>query len=96
MTFASQLKTADFGKPRTEENCPWLYNNTNKSAEYIEKEFGKEHTPVENPYDFPENKCPEGKKQVLHRLNGFAKPGQVMAVMGASGSGKTSFLNVLG
>jgi ABC-type multidrug transport system ATPase subunit len=29
-------------------------------------------------------------------LNGFAKPGEVMAIMGASGSGKTSFLNVLG
>ena len=44
----------------------------------------------------PKNNCPQGKKKVLHGLNGFAKPGQIMAVMGASGSGKTSFLNVLG
>ena len=35
-------------------------------------------------------------KQVLHGLTGFAKPGQLMAIMGASGSGKTSFLNILG
>ena len=37
-----------------------------------------------------------GRKQILHGLCGYAKPGQLMAVMGASGSGKTSFLNVLG
>ena len=35
-------------------------------------------------------------KKVLHNLSGFAKPGQMMAIMGASGSGKTSLLNVLG
>ena len=28
-------------------------------------------------------------------MSGFAKPGQVMAIMGASGCGKTSFLNIL-
>jgi ABC-type multidrug transport system ATPase subunit len=39
---------------------------------------------------------PANKKQILHGLSGFAKPGQLMAVMGASGSGKTSLLNVLG
>lgn len=33
---------------------------------------------------------------VLHGLSGYAKPGQLMAIMGASGSGKTSLLNVLG
>ena len=38
----------------------------------------------------------QSTKQVLHDLTGFAKPGQVMAIMGASGSGKTSFLNILG
>lgn len=36
------------------------------------------------------------EKQVLHHLSGYAKPGQVMAIMGASGCGKTSFLNILG
>ena len=38
----------------------------------------------------------KGTKQVLHGLTGYAKPGQLMAIMGASGSGKTSFLNILG
>ena len=36
------------------------------------------------------------RKNILHGLTGYAKPGQLMAIMGASGSGKTSFLNVLG
>jgi len=42
------------------------------------------------------NRLPANKKQILHGITGFARPGQVMAVMGASGSGKTSLLNVLG
>lgn len=33
---------------------------------------------------------------ILHNLSGYAKPGQLTAIMGASGSGKTSLLNVLG
>lgn len=39
----------------------------------------------------------DGKhKQILHKLTGYAKPGQILSIMGASGSGKTSLLNVLG
>ena len=34
-------------------------------------------------------------KQVLTNSQGFAKPKEMMAIMGASGSGKTSLLNVL-
>ena len=34
-------------------------------------------------------------KQILTNSNGFAKPKEMMAIMGASGSGKTSLLNVL-
>jgi ATP-binding cassette, subfamily G (WHITE), eye pigment precursor transporter len=34
-------------------------------------------------------------KQILTQSNGFAKPKEMMAIMGASGSGKTSLLNVL-
>ncbi|ORY03173.1 ABC transporter [Basidiobolus meristosporus CBS 931.73] len=36
-----------------------------------------------------------GKKQVLNNVHGIVKPGQVMAIMGASGAGKTTFLDIL-
>ena len=36
------------------------------------------------------------EKKILHGLSGFAKPGEMVAIMGASGSGKTSFLHILG
>ena len=34
-------------------------------------------------------------KQILTNANGYAKPNEMIAIMGASGSGKTSLLNVL-
>ncbi|KAG0243696.1 hypothetical protein BGW41_001569 [Actinomortierella wolfii] len=36
-----------------------------------------------------------GEKEVLRNVNGLVKPGQVMAIMGASGAGKTSLLDIL-
>ncbi|KAF9976915.1 hypothetical protein BGZ73_007532 [Actinomortierella ambigua] len=36
-----------------------------------------------------------GEKEVLRNVNGIVKPGQVMAIMGASGAGKTSLLDIL-
>uniref|UniRef100_A0A1I7WZK4 ABC transporter domain-containing protein n=1 Tax=Heterorhabditis bacteriophora TaxID=37862 RepID=A0A1I7WZK4_HETBA len=35
------------------------------------------------------------KKQVLNSVFGAAHPGKVLAIMGASGAGKTSLLNIL-
>ncbi|KAF9930860.1 hypothetical protein FBU30_011149 [Linnemannia zychae] len=36
-----------------------------------------------------------GDKEVLRQVSGIVKPGQVMAIMGASGAGKTSLLDIL-
>ena len=35
------------------------------------------------------------KKQILKNLTGIFKAGQVSAILGASGAGKTSFLNII-
>lgn len=34
-------------------------------------------------------------KTILHGLTGYAKPGQLLAIMGPSGSGKSTFLDAL-
>lgn len=34
-------------------------------------------------------------KQILNNVSGYARPKEMVAIMGASGSGKTSLLNVL-
>jgi ABC-type multidrug transport system ATPase subunit len=36
-----------------------------------------------------------GEKQILNNIHGIVKPGEVLAIMGASGAGKTSFLDIL-
>ena len=36
-----------------------------------------------------------GQKQLLNNVNGFAKPGVMVALVGASGAGKTTLLNTL-
>ncbi len=43
-----------------------------------------------------ENKHKEGAKtQILNSISGFCPPGQLLAIMGPSGAGKTSLLNLL-
>lgn len=38
---------------------------------------------------------PQGPKQLLNGIDGYAKPGVMVALMGASGAGKTTLLNTL-
>ena len=51
---------------------------------------------MENSKDNMPNAKNFKRKTILFGLSGFAKPGQIMCIMGGSGSGKTSLLNVLG
>ena len=36
-----------------------------------------------------------GSRTILSEISGCVKPGQVMAIMGASGAGKSTFLDIL-
>ena len=36
-----------------------------------------------------------GAKQILNDISGSARPGELLAIMGSSGAGKTTFMNVL-
>lgn len=36
----------------------------------------------------------ENMKKILHNLQGYAKPKEILAIMGGSGSGKTTTLNI--
>jgi ABC-type multidrug transport system ATPase subunit len=45
--------------------------------------------------DVPQSdSCPDGKLKLLKDVNGFAKPGMMIALMGTSGAGKTTLLDV--
>ncbi|ORX81260.1 hypothetical protein K493DRAFT_320718 [Basidiobolus meristosporus CBS 931.73] len=45
-------------------------------------------------YVVPAKGFPDGK-QLLHKIDGWVKPGQLTALMGSSGAGKTTLLDVL-
>ena len=37
----------------------------------------------------------KGKKQIIHRTNGIAEGGKLTAIMGSSGAGKSTMMNIL-
>uniref|UniRef100_A0AC34R6N0 AAA+ ATPase domain-containing protein n=1 Tax=Panagrolaimus sp. JU765 TaxID=591449 RepID=A0AC34R6N0_9BILA len=45
--------------------------------------------------DEPKIALAKNEKQVLHGVSGIAEPGEVLAIMGESGAGKTTLMNVL-
>lgn len=52
-------------------------------------------TNVSYTVDVPQSEsCPDGKLKLLNGVNGFAKPGMMIALMGTSGAGKTTLLDV--
>lgn len=65
----------------------------------IPKESGKSATPLPPPQETVQNDgvapLKPGMKRILHGINGQVRSGQVLAIMGASGSGKTTMLNML-
>ena len=46
-------------------------------------------------YSVPDSNAPNGVKQILKGLNGFVPPQSSIAILGASGAGKSTFLDVI-
>lgn len=48
-------------------------------------------------YKVPEKgeRCSEEGKYILHGITGSVRPGEILALMGPSGGGKTTLLNIL-
>lgn len=64
--------------------------NDDRNPEILENESVFTWTDIELsvPYD-------GGQRKLLNRVNGYAKPGVMVALMGASGAGKTTLLSTL-
>jgi len=54
-----------------------------------------EHTGVNISWKHVNAVCPDGKRRILKNITGECSSGSLMAIMGSSGSGKTTFLNYL-
>lgn len=80
----------NFCVPLTKEDKRFIKDRNAVSNELIEplKEAAPTHLNIKSQNGVQ-------MKQILTQSNGYAKPGELMAIMGASGSGKTSLLNVL-
>ncbi|KAK4186356.1 putative ABC transporter [Podospora australis] len=97
-------KQVQFAKPGDEEKgkTPGDASSINlpfQGAETQEKQALKDLTESDRVFTW-ENvsytvPTPQGPKKLLNDVNGYAKPGVMVALMGASGAGKTTLLNTL-
>ena len=72
-------------------SLPLSYRRTSKAA----NEAGRPLTWERLNYHVPSTDGDGGQKRLLHDVYGFVKPGTLTALMGASGAGKTTCLDVL-
>ena len=85
-------KDLNFCVPLTKEDKAAL--KTNRSNNLDQSYDGA----IKSPPTSPTNIKSHGNKRmkrILTNVSGYAKPKEMVAIMGASGSGKTSLLNVL-
>lgn len=60
-----------------------------------EQLFEQKRWQAATQFVFEDLKFSVGKKEILRGISGYANPGQVLAIMGPSGAGKTSLLDML-
>lgn len=71
-----------------EKTCKWAWKRvTDEGTEYIRVQGNVVFSDVNFSYD--------GKKQVLHNVSLYAKPGQKIAFVGSTGAGKTTITNLI-
>ena len=73
--------------PEKTEVWAWKYLHSNGRLEYIEVKGHIEMTEVDFGY--------EENKTILHDISLYAKPGQKIAFVGATGAGKTTITNLI-
>jgi ABC-type multidrug transport system ATPase subunit len=64
-----------------------MQNHILSKSQNLEKDIAERYSSRISPTD--------GLKTILYRVSGFAKPGELLAIMGGSGSGKSTFLDFL-
>ena len=68
---------------------------TREDKDYIRRQQAGEIAGGKQAFKIAVSQEYANMKQIIHNNAGYARPCEMVAVMGASGSGKTSLLNVL-
>ncbi|WWD19932.1 hypothetical protein CI109_104404 [Kwoniella shandongensis] len=81
--------------PKDEEEGTGEKQNTNKNGEVSDDSIKDVHS-VETVFTWKDlTYVVEGDKQLLNKVSGYCKAGQLTALMGSSGAGKTTLMDVL-